>query len=211
MNLNPSASSPGLQPTTVDLMSLIDLPHDLWVEIDSYIDAADLPALCQTCRHLLDLLEPRAYSGTLTIKEDATSCRRVLALSRGPRARTLRRLNYVPTDPKPIRDTEHDGYKGGATHDPSVKLSDETAEVLRSLAKFPNLETVNVILSDWVNDWAGMSGCFSFDFNEYHRSEDEEPWRALLAGSFRALAQSRGAVPKLRIVGLPPSPQYPHL
>lgn len=189
-------------------MPLTPFPPEVWLQVSQYVDDENAAPLCLSCRHLFTLLLSKLYNGTVTLTEDATSGSRVLALAQGPRAYTVRTLRYTPTDPKPLRETEYDGSKGKAEHDPSVKLSDEAAEVMRSLGKFPNLELVDMALDDWVADWPGLSICFRFDFEEYHSAEGVEPWRVLLAESFRALAQSRGAFPKLRIQGLPPAPQY---
>jgi hypothetical protein len=183
-------------------------PAEIWLQISRLIDDQDAAALCQTSRELFSLFENRVYNGQVTLKEDAVSARRVLALANGPRAHTVKTLRYTPTDPKPVRETEHDGRHSGITHDPSVKLSAEAAEVLRSLAKLPNLESVDVALDDWIRDWPGAPLTLQYDFDEYHGAEDVEPWRVLLAESFRAISVNPGAFHRLCITYLPPVPGY---
>lgn len=189
-------------------MSLPSFPAEIWLQISQLIDDQDAAVLCQTSRAFLSLVEHRVYNGRVTLKEDAVSARRVLALANGPRAHTVKTLRYAPTDPKPVREIELDGRHSGVTHDPSVRLSAEAAEALRSLAKFPGLESVDVALDDWIRDWPGAPLTLECDFDEYHGAEDVEPWRVLLAESFRAISTSPGAFHRLSITYLPPVAGY---
>lgn len=189
-------------------MSLPIFPAEIWLQISELIDYDTAVVLCQTSQDFLSLVENRVYPGAVTLNEEAGWAGCVLARANGPRAHTVKTLTFAPTDPKPVRETDYDGKPSGTTHNPDVKLSAETVEVLRSLAKFPNLESVDVSLDDWIRDWPEAPISLRFDFEEFHGAEDVEPWRAILGESFRAMSKSPGAFRRLCITHLPPVAEY---
>ena len=164
----------------------------------------------------MDLLQSKVYSEIL-LREDSASGRMVQALVSGPRAKLVHCIRYSPRDPQPIYETrkispDDDDSEENGGHDPSIKLSPETQNVLQSLHLFSNLDTFRFRLEgneeEWnLEEWPQQHDHFAGYADEYNpMDEEDEPWRKLLNDSLAALSASAGAFDKLEIYHLPPIP-----
>ncbi|MBE3049860.1 hypothetical protein IMZ48_46660 [Candidatus Bathyarchaeota archaeon] len=173
-------------------MAFTDLPNELLSEIGHYIEGEDLHSLCLSSRGLMELLQHKVYRN-LYLSEDRKSGSEALAISSGPRKQFIRHICYAPSDPRPIEDEEHDD---------SIKLSDETSTMLKTLSSFPNLESFRMDLQEW--DLGSYPQGALYYSIEGPNTETREPWRTLLNDSFSALWSSSGAFSTLEIYHLPP-------
>lgn len=185
-------------------MSFSDLSYDIILQVLNYCDDYDLQALCQTCKGLMDLLQDRVYR-EIVLREDPISGHRVQAIASGPRGKLVRSVRYSPSRPEFFNDDDYDGYDDFDDFaEPTVKLSPETQQILKTLHIFPNLNTFRFRLEDWVfQDWPNGSAHFWVD-HLFPENEYKEPYRRLLNSSLLALRDSVGAFSKLEIYHLPP-------
>ena len=183
-------------------MSLNQLPAEIVAHLGSFCEDHALRSLCTTCKRLMEILERLSYRN-LYLTETSKSGNAAFALAGGPRRKMINQINYVPGDPRPIKDDAHDA---------SIKLSGSTSLVLKSLhIFFPSLETFRLDLRHW--DLASYPGS-TLHFADPPKIEEweepsweAEPWANLLIHSFEALIKYPDVTTfsALEIFHLPPA------
>ncbi|CAG9954529.1 unnamed protein product [Clonostachys rosea f. rosea IK726] len=186
-----------------ELANLDELPSEIKSMIINGCDKDDLQALLLTSTRLKDVVERKLYE-EITLDETESKGDAVMAIANSPRAGIVRTIIYAPHDPQSMASDDHDT---------EIELSEATAEVLRSLRKFPGLETFRFRcdFGGWdYNNWP--HGAFHFWMHTREMAEgalaaeSEEPCRRLLNGSLVALCESAGAFKALELYNLPPIP-----
>ncbi|VUC29120.1 unnamed protein product [Clonostachys rosea] len=185
------------------LGNLDELPTEIQSMIVNGCDRDDLQSLLLTSTRLKDVVERKLYE-EITLDETESKGEAVMAIANSPRAGIVRTIIYAPHDPQPMESDDHDT---------EIELSEATAEVLRSLHKFPSLETLSFRcdIGGWDYDnWPHGAYHFWMESREMAEgalgAEAEEPCRKLLNGSLLALCESAGAFKALELYNLPPIP-----
>lgn len=185
-------------------MSLDTLPYDVLSQLEKHLDDESALALCITSRCFFDLLKDRAFS-KITLTETSAPGDTILELMSDPHADLVHTIHFCPNRPKPVSGPGSDDYNHYINErtrydDTSITLSEETEEALQSLCLFPYLELVTFSAKNYpyvpcVTPWS-------------IRDEDassNNPLRAFISQSLRALCMSWGTFDKLRIEELPPA------